>query len=180
LRNLRGAAGRGITQPENSMKCRSCAASPQRNVSLLHCCTVESARHVASLQNASFITETRFKRKTVKRLQQRCRAAAVRNSTRESGVSGVIRQWTRPSPSTKHAQFRTESGSNVLSSSASSDVCDGCHLCATPNLNVAHIHSRIPVIEQCVILVLPRSLNAIFFLPLRLPPPFLQTVRVGD
>jgi hypothetical protein len=42
-------------------------------------------------------------------------------------------------------------------------------------LNVAHIHSRIPVIEQCVILVLPRSLNAIFFLPLRLPPPAPQT-----
>ena len=63
----------------------------------------------------------------------------------------------------------------MLSSSASSDVCDGCHLCATPNLNVAHIHSRIPVIEQCVILVLPRSLNAIFFLPLRLPPPAPQT-----
>ena len=56
---------------------------------------------VASLQNASFTTETRFKRETVKRLQQRCRAAAVRNSTRESGVSGVSGR-DRPPPKNTH------------------------------------------------------------------------------
>ena len=39
----------------------------------------------------------------------------------------------------------------------------------------ADIHSRTPVIEQRVILVPHRKLNAIFFLPLRLPPPAPQT-----
>ena len=32
LAEFAGSSWRGITQPENSMKCRSCAASPQRNV----------------------------------------------------------------------------------------------------------------------------------------------------